>query len=131
MRVILRPTVPSDLAAVIGEALPFRIKALTATLPLEEGGEKILGIGGIAYPPSGTPIAFVQQAPEAKSYPVAFHRAGLAAMKMIRESRVREVVATCDLDNLTAGRWLCRLGFVPADMQNVPNKLIWFWNRRD
>jgi hypothetical protein len=34
--------------------------------------------------------------PEARRYPVAFHRAGLMAMEMIRRSHVAQVVATAD-----------------------------------
>ena len=78
-------------------ALPIR--AITATV---DG--RVIGLGGIAFPPQGPAIAFAQLAPrptvsrcsdsndvsqatpEAKRYPVAFHRAGLLAMAMIRES---------------------------------------------
>lgn len=130
MRVILRPTRLADLAAVIAEPLPFRIKALAAVLLDDDGSEqKILGVGGLCFPPSGLPIAFVQQAPEAKNYPFAFHRAGKAAIRMMEESGIREAVATCDIDNLAAGRWLARLGFRLADVQNIKGKLLWQWNR--
>ena len=125
-KVIFRPTVTADLAYVIGEPLPYRIKALTAEI---DG--KILGVGGIAFPPGEPVWAFVQQAPEAKRFPVAFHRAGLMAMKMIRESGIREVVATCDADNPAAIRWLRRLGFAQGPVQKIPDKLVWFWNRDD
>jgi RimJ/RimL family protein N-acetyltransferase len=131
-RVIFRPTVDSDLSAVIGEPLPYRIKALTAVVcdpgsAADDG--KILGVGGLAFPPGEPVWAFVQQAPEAKNYPVAFHRAGLMAMKMIRESGIREVVATCDADNPAAVRWLRRLGFVEGPVQKLPGKAVFFWNR--
>lgn len=129
-KVIIRSTIPSDLVHVIAEPLPFRIKALTAVLLDDEGNEtKVLGIGGLAFPPGCCPIAFVQQAPEAGSYPVAFHKAGKAAIRMMEESGVREAVATCDLDNLAAGRWLARLGFVVADVQNIKGKLLWRWQK--
>lgn len=124
-RVVIRPTRPSDLKHVIGEPLPYRIKTLTAEI---DG--KILGIGGIAFPPGGMVEAFVQQAPEAKNYPFAFHRAGLMAMKMIRESGVREAVASCDKDNPVAVRWLKRLGFVEGPRQPLEGKLIFFWHRK-
>jgi RimJ/RimL family protein N-acetyltransferase len=123
-RVVFRHTVSSDLSAVIGESLPFRIKTLTAEI---DG--KILGVGGLAFPPHGPVIAFVQQAPEAKNYPVAFHRAGLMAMKMIRKSGIREVIATCDADSPAAVRWLKRLGFYPGEKQVIPGKLVFFWTR--
>ena len=91
----------------------------------------MLGVGGLAFPPDGPPWAFVQQAPEAKHYPLSFHRAGLMAMAMIRATGIREVTATCDADNAAAVRWLKRLGFTPGDRQHLPGKLIWFWTRRD
>jgi hypothetical protein len=109
---------------VIGEPLPFRIKAIT----LEIDG-RVLGLGGLAFPPGGgPPWAFVQQCPEAKRYPISFHRAGLAAMQMIRDTGVPEVVATADADNEAALRWLERLGFVPV--QHLGDKSLFVWRRR-
>jgi hypothetical protein len=112
---------------VIGEALPYRIRALTVEI---DG--KVMGIGGIAFPPGGPVVAFVQAAPEAKRYPVTFHRAGLAAMKMIRDAGLPKVVATTDADPAGPGvRWLKRLGFreAPAHCQDVPGKLVFYWER--
>ena len=57
-RVILRPTVLSDLPHAIGEPLPYRIRAITA---LVEG--RVIGLGGVAFPPRGPAIAFVQLVP--------------------------------------------------------------------
>jgi hypothetical protein len=130
-KVIIRPTVPSDLPAVIADPLPCRIRTLTAVLqPSADGGgeETVLGVGGIAFLPGGVE-AFVQAAPDAHSFPVAFHRAGLMAMKMIRGSGVREVAASCDADNPPAVRWLKRLGFVESERQPWPEKILWFWTR--
>jgi hypothetical protein len=143
-RVTLRPTFPEDLPFLIGEPLPCRIRAITAVLTTKEGerknscpssvvcppsSDKVIGIGGIAFPPDGPVWAFVQQAPEAKKYPVAFHRAGLMAMKMIREWGVREVVATADADNEAAVRWLRRLGFEPGAAQPIEGKLLFTLKR--
>ena len=125
--VILRPTIASDLSSVIGEPLPFRIKALTVVI---DG--KVMGVGGIGFPPGGPVVAFVQQAPGATMYPVTFHRAGLAAMRMIRESGAPHVVATTDADPDGAGvRWLKRLGFVEAraEFQDIPGKTVFVWSR--
>src|SRR5258707_12872639 len=124
-KVTLRPTIAADLPHVIGEPLPYRIRAITALLD-----DRVIGMGGIAFPPQGPPIAVVQLAPsssnqdgtichddraaksipEAKRFPVAFHRAGLMAMEMIRMSEARQVVATADADSDVAVRWLKRLG---------------------
>ncbi len=123
-RVTIRPTIPDDLKYVVGEFLPFRIRALTVL-----DGDRVLGVGGIAFPPNGTPIAFVQQAPEAKRYPVAFHKAGLAAMRMIRESGVAEVLSTANPENPKALQWLERLGFILAEHQSVPGRALYVWRR--
>jgi RimJ/RimL family protein N-acetyltransferase len=143
-RVILRLALPQDLPFLIGEPLPYRIRAITAVLIAADenvdaddhdwsagvadrkrpDGPSIIGIGGVAFPPEGPAWAFVQQAPEAKRYPLSFHRAGLMAMKMIRELGLREVVATADADNAAALRWLRRLGFVESDRQDIDGKVL-------
>ena len=143
-KVTLRPTIPAHLPQVIGEPLPYRIRAITALVD-----NRIIGMGGIAFPPQGPAIAFVQLVPspsnrggavchdnritegipEARRYPVAFHRAGLMAMEMMRASEARQVVATADAGNEVAVRWLKRLGFKPADGQRIEGKLLFIWNR--
>jgi hypothetical protein len=103
-KVTLRPTILADLPHVIGEPLPYRIRAITALVD-----DRVIGMGGIAFPPDGPAIAFVQLAPlsreetvcasepaaasipEARRYPVAFHRAGLMAMEMIRGSHTASI----------------------------------------
>jgi hypothetical protein len=122
--VLLRPTVPDDLPFVVGEPLPVRIQAITA---LVEG--RVIGVGGIGYWPSGEIIAFVQALPEARDYPVAFHRAGLMAMRMIRDSGAWQVIATADAANPTNLRWLERLGFVRAPSQHIDGKVIFVWHK--
>lgn len=121
MRIELRPTVPADLPCVIGEPLPHRIKALTAL-----AGDKVVGIGGIGFRPDGTVIAFVHMNEEAKRYPAAIHRAGLAAMDMIRASRVPLVVAEAQPGNPAAIRWLKRLGFAPM---TIKGEQVFVWRR--
>jgi hypothetical protein len=142
-RVTLRPTISADLPHVIGEPLPYRIRAITA---LVDG--RVIGVGGIAFPPRGPAIAFVQLAPmspneagaardddgatrgvpEARRYPVAFHRAGLMAMELISASGVKRVVATGDAGSNTALRWLKRLGFRPTDNQPIDGKVLFAWS---
>jgi hypothetical protein len=139
-KVTLRPTILADLPRVIGEPLPYRIRAITALID-----DRIIGMGGIAFPPDGPAIAFVQlvpssredtvcasepaSIPEARRYPVSFHRAGLMAMEMIRRSEVAQVVATADASSDVAVRWLKRLGFEPAACQPIAGKLLFIWNR--
>jgi hypothetical protein len=139
-KVTLRPTIAADLSQVIGEPLPYRIRAITGIV---DG--RVIGIGGIAFPPAGPVIAFAQLAsapstdlrgergqegiPEARRFPVAFHRAGLLVVEMIRESGVHEVVATADPDSEVAARWLTRLGFMPAVFQRIDGRLLFVWMR--
>lgn len=142
-KVILRPTILSDLLHVIGEPLPYRIRAITAVV---QG--RVIGLGGVAFPPCGPAIAFVQLVPawskperadsdvpqtipEARHYPVAFHRAGLMAMTMIRAWGIREVVATADAGSAVAVRWLKRLGFEPTGSQPIDGKVLFIWQRDD
>jgi hypothetical protein len=143
-KVTLRPAIAADLAQVIGETLPYRIRAITALVD-----DRVIGMGGIAFPPHGPAIAFVQLAPlprrgaaagdgertvagipEARRYPVAFHRAGLMAMEMIRRSPITQVIATADARSEAAVRWLKRLGFQPAQRQPIAGKVLFVWNRR-
>ncbi len=93
MRVVLRPTRPADLSAVIGEPLPFRIRTITAEL---DG--QVLGIGGLAYRPEGVVEVFSQITPEGRRYPVALHRAGLAVMAMLRSTPIKTAIATTNAD---------------------------------
>jgi len=142
-QITLRPTISADLAHVIGEPLPYRIRAITALVD-----DRVIGVGGIAFPPYGPAIAFVQLAPssrqdaaagegedaatsipEARRYPVAFHRAGLMAMAMVRSSPVTQVVATADASSDVAVRWLKRLGFRPTEDQRIAGKVVFVWNR--
>src|SRR5271170_2249440 len=120
----LRPTLASDLPEIIGEPLPFRIRAITVL-----AGDRVIGMGGIAFPPHGPVIAFVPQTQDAKNYPVAFHRAGLLAMRMIRDAGIMQVIATTDRDSPVAIRWIERLGFVRSAVQPFDDSLLFEWNR--
>jgi hypothetical protein len=133
-KITLRPTIPADLPHVIGEPLPCRIRTITAL-----AGERVIGIGGVAFPPHGPAIAFVQLAPaedgaagvpEAQHHPVSFHRAGLMAMEMIRASGVAQVIATADAGSATAVRWLKRLGFEEAERQDIAGRVLFVWTNR-
>jgi hypothetical protein len=122
----LRPAIASDLPEIIGEPLPYRIRAITVL-----ADDRVIGMGGIAFAPHGPVIAFVQQTADAKNYPVAFHRAGLLAMRMIRDAGIMHVIATTDRNSPTAIRWIRRLGFVTSAAQPFEDKLLFEWNRDD
>jgi RimJ/RimL family protein N-acetyltransferase len=129
-KITLRPSIPADLSHVVGEPLPCRIRAITAL-----ADDRVIGLGGVAFPPDGPAIAFVQLAPapggsggpEARRYPVAFHRAGLRAMEMIRTSGIAQVIATADAGNAAAVRWLKRLGFTPSERQPIAGRILFVW----
>src|SRR5258708_34795526 len=95
-KVPLRATILADLPHIIGEPLPYRIRAITALID-----DRVIGMGGIAFPPDGPAIAFVQLAPssreetvcasepaaasnpDARRYPVALPRAGLMGRETV------------------------------------------------
>jgi hypothetical protein len=130
-RITLRPAIPADLPHVIGEPLPYRIRAISAL-----ADDRIIGLGGVAFPPDGPAIAFVQFAPapgggpEARRYPVALHRAGLTAMDMIRASGVAQMIATADAGSAAAVRWLKRLGFAAAERQPIAGRVLFVWENK-
>jgi hypothetical protein len=123
MRVELRPTIPSDLAAVTHEPLPIRIRAITAVLD-----DRVLGIGGIGYRADDVVIGFAVITEEFRSFPLALHRAGLAMMKIIREAGVPSVVAIADETIPAADRWLERLGFRVCYERGVK---LYVWRARE
>jgi RimJ/RimL family protein N-acetyltransferase len=130
-KMTLRPTMLADLPHVVGEPLPWRIRAITAL-----ADDRVIGIGGVAFPPGGPAIAFVQFAPapdggspEARRYPVTLHRAGLMAMDMIRASGIGQVIATADAGNPAAVRWLKRLGFARAERQDIEGRILFVWTQ--
>ena len=108
MRVHLRPATAADMAALFDRPVPCRVRAIAA-----EGGGQLLGVGGIGYRADGVVVAFAQISAEGRKYPAAIHRAGRAAMWMMRDSGVATVVAEAQPDNPAAERWLKRLGFEP------------------
>lgn len=119
----MRPTIAEDLPYLIGsQPLPHRIKATTA---LVEG--RIVGIGGLGFRADGTVIAFVMMNDHARRYPAAIHRAGLLTMKMIRDMKLRRVVAQADPEQPSAERWLERLGFRPT---TIRGETVWVWQNR-
>ena len=119
--VILRPTVAADIAQVTSEPLPVRIRAITALI-----GDRVIGIGGIGYREDGVVIGFAVITEEFRRRPVALHRAGIAMMKIIRDSGVVRVMALADENIAAAGRWLERLGFTP---QLEHGRKIYVWHR--
>lgn len=114
-RVEFTPTTLADIeafAAICPDAKkipPTRIIALTAKI---DG--RVLGIGGVAIYPSGLRAAFMDVSEEGRKYPIALHKAGLAALAMMKEKHIRKVYAEA-VGHEAAERWLLRLGFEKVD----------------
>lgn len=114
MRCELRPTTREDVERFLPGRLTWRIRGITAHV-----GDRIIGIGGLAYLPDGTVAAFTELSDEARKYPVSLHRAGLRTMAMAKEAGHRCIVALADEFQPAAERWLERLGFVPTIVDGV------------
>lgn len=123
-KVTIRPAISSDLKAFTADALDFRIRAITLVI---DGN--VQAIGGLGFPERGPVVAFMDQCTDLRKYPVAIHRAGIAGMKLIRDSGLNEIVATVDPANRRALRWIKHFGFVEAVDQPVPNKVLFYWIR--
>lgn len=124
MPVTLRPTLPSDFLALIGRPPAYRCQCITA---VDSDGTP-LGLGGFLFPPGGDVWASVLISPAGRKYPVAIHRAGIAAMALARRQGWPVVYADAQPDNPAAERWLARLGFVQRD---VAGKSVFVWERPD
>lgn len=124
MPVTLRPTLPDDLPHVIGEPLPFRIKAITGEI---DG--KVIGVGGLAFLPGGTVVAWAALTDEARRAKVSLHRAGLRLMQEARAAGFKRVVASADAESPAAVRWLARLGFelIDDDTSTQDGHPIFIW----
>jgi len=120
MRVRHRPSVPSDFAA-LGETPGYRCQCLTAL-----AGDTIIGLGGLVFR-DGVVWASAIITPQARAYPVAIHRVGLAAMRFARELGLSTIYAAPQADNPAAERWLLRLGFVKTETAGEP-VFVWTAN---
>lgn len=121
MTVTIRPTIADDLPALTPEPLPFRIKAITGLID-----DQIVGVGGIAYLPSGTVVAMAELTDTARKHKFTLHRAAVKFLAEVRASGIREIVATADPCFPAAERWLRRLGFQQVNRPNA-DRQIWVW----
>ena len=115
-KVTLTPATRADFAelAAVSENTPavppVRVLALAAKV---DG--RVIGIGGVAFFPTGQKVAFADITDEARKYPVSIHKAGLAAIDLARRHGIRQLVATGESHDASR-RWLLRLGFLPVDV---------------
>lgn len=107
MRVELRPAVAADLPALGIEALPHRIKAMTALI---DG--RPVGIGGLVFMPDGTAWASVSIKPEGRPYKAALLRAAKLVLADADRQGLHTIYATAEEGVAGAERLLEHLGFV-------------------
>lgn len=115
----LRYATEADFAGFVELPLPYRVRAFAAV-----EGERVLGVGGLAYLPDGTVGAFVHADDEARKHKVAAHKAGLRAMAEAEALGLGCVVAMAASDIEASKRWLLRLGFAP-EVHNGETAYVW------
>lgn len=107
MTIEVRPATPADIEAYAVEQSPYRVRALVG---LVDG--VIVAIGGVAYLPNGTVLAFMNLEQEARERaPVTMLR---VAKQVVADAHARGVAvinALCDESIEAAPRFLRRLGF--------------------
>lgn len=108
-RVAISPATADDFREIVGREPPVRVFALAGRL---DG--KLLGVGGIAFSPDGSRLAFCELTDEARKHPVSLHRAALMTMEMAKGMKIKRLIAEAQDNNGAAVRWLLRLGFAPA-----------------
>lgn len=115
----LRYATEADFAGFVELPLPYRVRAFAAV-----EGERVLGVGGLAYLPDGTVGAFVHADDEARKHRIAAHKAGLRAMAEAEALGLKCVVAMASEEVEAAERWLLRLGFAP-EVHNDATVYVW------
>lgn len=112
--VVFRPATAKDVVEFSASLPPYRVRAFVGEI---DG--VALGVGGLAYLPDGSVLAFCDLKDEARRYPVALHRAGLATLRFAAELGIKKILATADNMQPAAERWLLRLGFAPVEIDGL------------
>lgn len=103
----------------LGRPLPYRARAYTGLVDGE-----IKGIGGIAYLPDGTALAFLHLAEGAQRHAVTLHKTAKRLLAEAVRRGTRKIIAQADPHEPTAERWLTRLGFKPV---TIDGERVWIW----
>jgi hypothetical protein len=110
----LSPTTLEDCERFFGKAPDWRIRAMTAHVD----GEPV-AIGGLAYLPDNTVIAFLEGYDAVKRFPLSIHKAVRRGLEDARRRGVRRIVSIADEGVEAAPRWLERFGFRPLGQDNL------------
>ncbi len=107
-------TTLADCERFFGKAPDWRIRAMTAHVD----GEPV-AIGGLAYLPDNTVIAFLEGYDAVKRFPLSIHKAVRRGLEDARRRGVRRIVSIADESVEAAPRWLERFGFRVLDQANL------------
>lgn len=100
---------------------PYRSRAVV----VKKDG-KVIGIGGLGFPPHMPPVLWSDISDELRALPVTLHRVGLRVVAEAKSLGVRVMYATTDMGFEAAERWIKRLGFEEtAEVQD--GKKVWIW----
>ena len=109
-KAVLTPTTPEDFFEFKQAIPPYRIRAITGRV---DG--RIVGIGGIAYLPDGSILAFLESTDEARKHAVTLYKAARQILKDAALAGHRRIIAVGDPEVQAVPRWLKRLGFEPVE----------------
>lgn len=80
---------------------------------------RVIGVGGVAFYPSGVRIAFCEVGDEARKYKISLHRAALMTIEKAKAMGVRRIVVTEERMHEKTPHWLLRLGFTKMTVKEV------------
>lgn len=100
----------------------YRVRAWTVTRD-----DRVIGIGGVGFPPDLPPILWSTITEELRALPVTLHRAGLLGLREAKRMGVKQMYATTAQGFEAAERWIARLGFHETG-EVRDGKKVWVWH---
>lgn len=94
-------------------AVPTRVMAFAGRT--DDG--KVLGVGGVAFYPTGARVAFCDVGDEGRSYKIALHKAALMTIAAATRMRVKRLIITVDTMHPKTPKWALRLGFTELEAE--------------
>ena len=114
MKVEIVPATRDDIITAMlelyGEVrdIPLRVMAFAGRY-----GNRVLGVGGVAFYPNGARVAFCDVGDEGRKHKIALHKAALMTIEAAKAMKVRTLLVTTDGMHDKTPAWLLRLGFEP------------------